>query len=146
RGMSAPAAVAYQPILLRHPGRATPVGLDEYDYSAWRKAREMTPDQVIEEIKQSNLKGRGGAAFPTGAKWSFVPRIDGPKYLAVNADESEPGTFKDRELIETEPHMLVEGILICCHAIGASTAFVYIRGEYQTPADRLEAAIEDARH
>jgi NADH-quinone oxidoreductase subunit F len=143
--MSAPSAVAYEPVLLRYQGRTAPVGLDEYDYSAWRKAREMTPDQVTEEVKQSNLKGRGGAAFPTGAKWSFVPKVDGAKYLAVNADESEPGTFKDREIIETNPHLLVEGILIACYAFGARTAFVYIRGEYQIPADHLEAAITEAR-
>ncbi|MBV8087081.1 MAG: NADH-quinone oxidoreductase subunit NuoF [Chloroflexi bacterium] len=144
--MSAPAPVAYHPVLLRYAGRPAPVGLDEYGgYGAWRKAQELTPEQVTEEVKQSNLKGRGGAAFPTGAKWGFVPKVDGPKYLAVNADESEPGTFKDREIIETNPHLLVEGILIACYAFGAKTAFVYIRGEYHIPADRLEAAIAEAR-
>jgi NADH-quinone oxidoreductase subunit F len=105
----------------------------------------MTPDEVIEEVKAAGLRGRGGAGFPTGAKWSFVPRDPGPKYLAVNADESEPGTFKDREIMETEPHMLLEGIAICCYAIGANTAFIYIRGEYVVAADRLDAAISEAR-
>jgi len=135
----------YQPVLLCHPGRTEPVALDEYEYRAWRKAQEMSPEQVIEEVKGSNLKGRGGAAFPTGLKWSFVPKIEGPKYLCVNADESEPGTFKDRELMEIEPHMLIEGILIACYSFGARTAFVYVRGEYRTAAQRLENAIEEAR-
>jgi NADH-quinone oxidoreductase subunit F len=144
--VSAPAAVAYQPVLLRYQGRSEPVGLEEYGgYAAWRKARDMAPEQVVEEVKNANLKGRGGAAFPTGMKWSFVPKVDGPKYLTVNADESEPGTFKDREIMETCPHMLIEGSLIACYAFGARTAFIYIRGEYGTAADRLEAAIDEAR-
>ncbi len=139
------AVAEYQPILLRHPGRTQPVGLDEYNYTAWKKVRaDMSPEQVVEEVKNSGLRGRGGAGFPTGMKWSFVPKVDGPKYLCVNADESEPGTFKDRELMEIEPHMLIEGILISCYAFGSKDAFVYIRGEYKVAADRLEAAITDA--
>jgi NADH-quinone oxidoreductase subunit F len=142
-------AVDYEPVLLTHPGRTTPVSLREYEdeggYVGWRKALEkMTPDQVVEEVKASGLRGRGGAGFPTGNKWGFIPKSPGAKYVAVNADESEPGTFKDRELIEIEPHRVLEGIALCCYAIGAETAFVYIRGEYVEPADRLEAAIAEA--
>src|SRR5438105_957068 len=104
----------------------------------------MSPDQVIEEVKASGLRGRGGAGFPTGNKWGFIPKAPGAKYVAVNADESEPGTFKDRELMEVEPHRVLEGVALCSYAIGAETAFIYIRGEYVRAADRLEAAIAEA--
>jgi len=142
-------ALNYVPVLLPHPGRTGPVSLDEYraedGYAGWRKAlTTMAPDQVVEEVKASGLRGRGGAGFPTGMKWSFIPKAPGAKYVAVNADESEPGTFKDRELIEIEPHRVLEGVALCCYAIGAETAFIYIRGEYVEPADRLQAAIADA--
>ena len=142
-------ALEYEPVLLTHPGRSAPVSLSEYQaeggYVGWRKALEkMTPDQVVEEVKASGLRGRGGAGFPTGSKWGFIPKTPGAKYVAVNADESEPGTFKDRELIEIEPHRVLEGIALCCYAINAETAFIYIRGEYVEPADRLEAAIAEA--
>jgi NADH-quinone oxidoreductase subunit F len=142
--------VDYQPVLIPNQGRPTPLSLQEYrdkgGYQGLETAlTKMTPDEVIEEVKAAGLRGRGGAGFPTGAKWSFVPRDPGPKYLAVNADESEPGTFKDREIMETEPHMLLEGIAICCYAIAAQTAFIYIRGEYVVAADRLEAAIAESR-
>jgi len=142
-------ALDYKPVLLAHPGRTTPVSLQEYEseggYSAWRKAlTSMTPDQVVEEVKASGLRGRGGAGFPTGNKWGFIPKTAGAKYVAVNADESEPGTFKDRELMEVEPHRVIEGVALCCFAISAETAFIYIRGEYIEAANRLEAAIADA--
>jgi NADH-quinone oxidoreductase subunit F len=142
-------AVEYAPVLLAHPGRTTAVSLKEYQaedgYAAWHKAlTKMTPDEVIEQVKASGLRGRGGAGFPAGNKWSFIPKAPGTKYVAVNADESEPGTFKDRELIEVEPHRVLEGVALCCYAIGAETAFVYIRGEYVEAADRLEAAIAEA--
>ena len=142
-------AVEYAPVLLTHPGRTTPVSLDEYQaedgYAGWRKAvTKMTPDQVVEEVKASGLRGRGGAGFPTGNKWGFIPKAPGAKYVAVNADESEPGTFKDRELMEVEPHRVLEGVALCCYAIGAETAFIYIRGEYVEAANRLEAAIGEA--
>ena len=142
-------AVDYAPVLLTHPGRTTPVSLEEYQaedgYAGWRKAlTSMTPEQVVEEVKAAGLRGRGGAGFPTGTKWSFIPKAPGAKYVAVNADESEPGTFKDRELMEVEPHRVLEGVALCCYAIGAETAFIYIRGEYVCAADRLEAAIADA--
>src|SRR5260370_1510069 len=140
------AALDYAPVLLPHPGRTTPVSLEEYraedGYAGWRKAlTTMTPDEVVEQVKASGLRGRGGAGFPTGAKWGFIPKAPGAKYVAVNADESEPGTFKDRELIEIEPHRVLEGVALCCYAIGAETAIVYIRGEYIEAADRLEPAI-----
>jgi NADH-quinone oxidoreductase subunit F len=142
-------ALNYVPVLLPHPGRTRPVSLAEYcaedGYAGWRKAlTTMTPEQVIEEVKTAGLRGRGGAGFPAGMKWSFIPKAPGAKYVAVNADESEPGSFKDRELIEIEPHRVLEGVALCCYAIGAETAFVYIRGEYVEPADRLEAAIAEA--
>jgi NADH-quinone oxidoreductase subunit F len=142
-------AVDYAPVLLTHPGRTTAVSLKEYQaedgYAGWHKAlTTMTPDEVIEQVKASGLRGRGGAGFPAGNKWSFIPKAPGAKYVAVNADESEPGTFKDRELIEVEPHRVLEGVALCCYAIGAETAFVYIRGEYVEAADRLEAAIAEA--
>ena len=118
----------------------------EGGYRSVEKAlKTMSPDQVTEEVKKSGLRGRGGAGFPTGMKWSFLAKPEGvPRYLVCNADESEPGTFKDRELIEIEPHRVLEGVALCCYAIGAETAFVYIRGEYVQPADRLEAAIAEA--
>jgi NADH-quinone oxidoreductase subunit F len=142
-------AVNYQPVLLTHPGRTTPVSLSEYraedGYAGWQKAlTTMTPDQVVEEVKASGLRGRGGAGFPTGNKWGFIPKAPGAKYVAVNADESEPGTFKDRELMEIEPHRVLEGVALCAYAIGAETAFIYIRGEYVEAANRLEAAIAEA--
>ncbi len=143
------ADVGYKPILIPHPGRATPIELEEYrregGYRGWEKAvREMTPDQVVEEVKASGLRGRGGAGFPAGVKWSFVPKVEGAKYMVCNADESEPGTFKDRDIMEIEPHMLLEGVAIGSYAIAAQDAFIYIRGEYVTAADRLDAAIAAA--
>ena len=139
----------YKPILIPHPGRREPVWLEEYKgeggYQGWEKAvTQMTPKEVVEEVKASGLRGRGGAGFPAGVKWGFVPDIPGPKYMVCNADESEPGTFKDREIMEIEPHMLVEGVAIGSYAIGGEEAFIYIRGEYTVAADRLEQAIEEA--
>lgn len=114
-------------------------------YSALRKALSMAPEAVVEEVKKSNLRGRGGAAFPTGLKWTFMPRqTDRPKFLAVNADESEPGSFKDRQILEFNPHQLIEGILIACYAMGIKTAYIYIRGEYVKWARLLQKAIDDA--
>jgi NADH-quinone oxidoreductase subunit F len=115
-------------------------------YAAARKAlKEMKPDEVIEVVKQSGLRGRGGAGFPTGMKWSFVPKISSePKYVVVNADESEPGTFKDRELMEKNPHQMLEGILLAAYAIGSHKSFIYIRGEFAYIVPILEKAIEEA--
>jgi len=115
-------------------------------YAAWRKVvQSMKPAQLIEEVKASGLRGRGGAGFPTGMKWSFVPRESPkPKYLVCNADESEPGTFKDRLLIERDPHAVVEGTLIAAFAIQSATAFIYIRGEMVFGTKQLERAVEEA--
>ena len=99
-------------------------------YGTLKKLFAMKPDDVIEEVKKSGLRGRGGAGFPTGMKWSFIPKSnDKPKYLCVNADEGEPGTFKDRLILERDPHALIEGIVICCYAVGIKNAYIYIRGE-----------------
>ena len=115
-------------------------------YAAWRKVvQSMKPAQLIEEVKASGLRGRGGAGFPTGMKWSFVPRESPkPKYLVCNADESEPGTFKDRLLIEKDPHAVIEGTLIAAFAIQSATAFIYIRGEMAFGTKQLERAVEEA--
>ena len=101
----------------------------------------MTPEEIIEEVKVSNLRGRGGAGFPTGMKWSFVPRTSPkPKYIVVNADESEPGTCKDRLLMENDPHQLIEGVLIAGLAVDAHTGYIYIRGEYRYLIDIMDKA------
>jgi NADH-quinone oxidoreductase subunit F len=115
-------------------------------YLGARKAlNSMTPEQVIDEVSKSNLRGLGGAGFPTGRKWSFIPKQSPkPRYLVVNADEGEPGTFKDRYILERDPHALIEGILISAYAIGSHKAYVYIRGEYFRPAKRLQRAIDEA--
>ena len=108
-------------------------------------AEKIPPDQVIAEVKKSSLRGRGGAGFPTGLKWSFMPRqFLGHKYLVCNSDEGEPGTFKDRYLLERDPHALVEGVLIAARAVRCATAFVYIRGEYVEPWRRFTAAVREA--
>ncbi|SIO19149.1 NADH-quinone oxidoreductase subunit NuoF [Chitinophaga niabensis] len=116
-------------------------------YAAAEKAlKSMSPDQVTEEVKKSGLRGRGGAGFPTGLKWSFLAKPEGvPRYLVCNADESEPGTFKDRYLMEFIPHLLIEGLLISSFALGAHSTYIYIRGEYAWIPDILEEAINDAR-
>ncbi len=114
-------------------------------YNALRKALNMSPDDVISEVKKSGLRGRGGAAFPTGLKWSFMPKSnDKPKYLCANGDEGEPGTFKDRQIFEFNPHMFIEGSLIAAYAMGVQTIYVYIRGEYKKWIDLLQKAIDDA--
>jgi NADH-quinone oxidoreductase subunit F len=115
-------------------------------YEAARKALfEMTPETITKEVIASNLRGLGGAGFPTGRKWTFVPRDPSqPRYLAVNADEAEPGTFKDRYILEWDPHRLIEGILICCFAVDIHTAYIYIRGEYVRPYEILQAAVDQA--
>ncbi len=116
-------------------------------YQALRKALfEMTPEQIINEIKASNLRGRGGAAFPTGVKWSFIPRAPGkPVYVCCNADESEPGTFANRFQLENDPHGIIEGILIACRAVNAHVGYVYLRGEFAVQKRRLDEALSEAR-
>ncbi len=114
-------------------------------YQALDRALGMEPAAVVEEVKKSNLRGRGGAGFATGLKWTFLPKDVRPRYLTVNADESEPGTFKDRYIIEHDPHLLVEGIALTCWALDIHLAYVYIRGEFAKQARILEAAIAEAR-
>jgi NADH-quinone oxidoreductase subunit F len=115
--------------------------------AAERALRSLTSEALIEEVKASGLRGRGGAGFSTGQKWSFMPKPGGPKptFIACNGDESEPGTFKDRQIIERNPHLLVEGLIITGHAIGARAAYVYLRGEYVTGFRTLVRAVDDAR-
>lgn len=118
-------------------------------YEGLRRALSMTPAALVEEVKKSNLRGRGGAGFPTGLKWSFLPKVEegkdpGMRYLAVNADESEPGTFKDRLLMDFDPHLMLEGIAIACYACRLRKAFIFIRGEYHHQAHVLEEAIKEA--
>ncbi|HWC26743.1 MAG TPA: NADH-quinone oxidoreductase subunit NuoF [Solirubrobacteraceae bacterium] len=115
-------------------------------YESLRTAlTQMTPDEVLDEIIASNIRGRGGAGFPSGKKISFVPKAQVDKYLVCNADESEPGTFKDRELMQKNPHLLIEGIVIGAYASGASRSFIYIRGEYAEQADVIQAALDEAQ-
>lgn len=114
-------------------------------YQAAKKAIGMAPDDVINEVKKSNLRGRGGAGFPTGTKWGFIPKQSAkPKYVVCNADESEPGTFKDRDLMRYTPHLLLEGMMIAGHAIGSAIGYIYIRGEYTREFKLLVAAIDEA--
>jgi NADH-quinone oxidoreductase subunit F len=114
-------------------------------FKAFLKARQMTPEQIVDEVKASALRGRGGAGFPTGLKWSFVPRTSPkPKYIVINADESEPGTCKDRLLMEYDPHQLIEGILIAGLAMDAHKGYLYIRGEYRFIIDLMDKAIAEA--
>jgi NADH-quinone oxidoreductase subunit F len=114
-------------------------------YEALRKALAMTPAEVLHELELSAIRGRGGAGFAMGKKISFLPKGAMDKYLVCNADESEPGTFKDRELLQKSPHMLIEGMLIAAYAGGINRAYIYIRGEYELQAQRLEAALEEAK-
>jgi NADH-quinone oxidoreductase subunit F len=115
-------------------------------YTALAKALGMEPAAITEEVKKANLRGLGGAAFPTGVKWGFIPKgSTAPKYLVVNADEGEPGTFKDRYLLERNPHALIEGMVIAARAIGSHAGFVYIRGEYVNPWRILDGAVKEAR-
>src|SRR5947209_5010349 len=114
-------------------------------YKAFMKAVAMTPDDIIAEVKTSSLRGRGGAGFPTGMKWSFVPRNTGkPVYIVVNADESEPGTCKDRLLMEYDPHQLIEGVMIAALAVGAKAGYIYTRGEFRYVIEILEKAVAEA--
>lgn len=126
--------------------RKIDVYLKNEGYQALEKAlKQMTPDQIIDEVKKSNLRGRGGAGFPAGMKWSFVPKdTTKPKYVLANGDESEPGTSKDRPLLEMDPHQLIEGMVIAGRAVGAHRGYIYIRGEYRYIIDIMDAAIAEA--
>ena len=135
-------------VLSKHFGDREAISLDGWKkrggYTALRKALDMTPADIVNVIKDSGLRGRGGAGFPTGLKWSFMKPGDGkPHYLCCNADESEPGTFKDREIMRWTPHALVEGCAIASYAIGAETCYIYIRGEFTEPIARVEAALKE---
>ena len=137
------------PVLSAHWGDETPWKLASYEstggYEALRKALGMQPDELIQLVKDSGLRGRGGAGFPTGMKWGFIPQDNpNPKYLVVNADESEPGTCKDIPLMMASPHTLVEGVIISSYAIRANTAFIYVRGEVLHVIRRLQAAVAEA--
>jgi NADP-reducing hydrogenase subunit HndC len=142
---------AEQRIVLERAGVIDPDSIEEYvihdGYTALGKAlTEMTPQQVINEIKESNLRGRGGAGFPTGSKWGFVASAQGDqKYVICNADESEPGTFKDRLILEGDPHSIIESMTIAAYAVDASEGYIYIRGEYSLAQTRLVNAIQQAK-
>src|SRR6185437_9314193 len=141
-----------RPLTERMPAHDGAVDLNAYEqaggYQAIRKLlRGIEPKQVTEEIKKAKLRGRGGAGFPTGTKWSFVPlgeEVPNPTYLVCNADEMEPGTFKDRLLMERDPHQLIEGMICAAYAIEADIAFIFLRGEYYLSAERLSQAIGEA--
>ena len=142
----------HEPILLKNMLRLDYSGsLADYEqvggYQAIRKVfGKMAPKDVTQSVMKSGLRGRGGAGFPTGVKWGFLPKdYQGPRYLCCNADESEPGTFKDRQLMERDPHQMLEGMLLACYAIGAEVAYIYIRGEFVLGAAVLERAIAEAR-
>ncbi|MCX7738911.1 MAG: SLBB domain-containing protein [Hydrogenothermaceae bacterium] len=137
-------------LLLRRAKENRTVWIDEYittgGYSALKKAlSKFTPEDIVVLVEESNLRGRGGAGFPTGRKWRFALSNPAPRYLICNADESEPGTFKDRIIMERDPHLLIEGMIVSAYALGASMGFIYIRGEYPTGARILRKAIEESR-
>ncbi|MGE5340058.1 MAG: complex I 51 kDa subunit family protein [Candidatus Omnitrophota bacterium] len=135
---------------LRHAGQIDPFDIDDYiaagGYQGFQKALEVLPETVIEEIMASGLRGRGGGGFPTGLKWQFTRAAEGQtKYVCCNADEGEPGTFKDREIMERDPHAVLEGMMIAAYALGASTAYIYIRAEYGASIRAIRAALASAR-
>lgn len=113
-------------------------------YVELAKALKMQPQAIIDEVKAAGLRGRGGAGFPTGMKWGFLPKNNEPRYLLCNADEGEPGTFKDRMMMERAPHQLIEGMIMSAYAIGSKKSYIYIRGEYKTPIRIVTQALEEA--
>ncbi len=138
-----------EPILLKNMRNPDAYRIDSYigggGYKALEAALKLQPDHIIQTVKDSGLRGRGGAGFPTGLKWSFIPKDPTlQKYLCCNADEGEPGTFKDRAIIDNDPHLLIEGMIISSFAFGASVSYIYIRGEFAFGAQRLEDAIAEA--
>jgi NADH-quinone oxidoreductase subunit F len=138
------------PVLTKRFGTDQPWKIENYErldgYAGLRKALTMAPDDLITLVKDSNLRGRGGAGFPTGMKWQFIPQDDGkPHYVVVNADEGEPGTCRDLPLMMNDPHSMIEGIIIACYAVRAERAFIYIRGEAVHAIRRVTAAVEQAR-
>src|SRR4051812_49038954 len=142
-------AIGCEPLQLKRMhiknGHTLKVYQETGGYESLKKAMNMSADDIINEVKASALRGRGGAGFPTGMKWSFVPRQSPkPKYIVCNADESEPGTFKDRYLLERDPHSLIEGMIIGGYAIGATTGYIYTRGEYKYLIDIMDVALAEA--
>lgn len=139
---------AFEPILLRNLGVEKSTSLKVYEsrggYRAVRKAFKMTPDEVVEEVKKANLRGRGGAGFPAGVKWGFLPKDRMVTLLCVNADESEPPTFSNRVLMENDPHQLIEGTIITAYATRAQIAYIYMRGEFHEQFHILQRAIDEA--
>src|SRR5215472_3900804 len=139
----------FEPVLVRRVGKPDGQSLESYradgGYRALVKAlHEMSPAQVVQVVKDSGLRGRGGAGFPCGLKWTFLPKDHpGPIYLCVNADESEPGTFNNRILMEEDPHQVLEGIMLACYATRATTAYLYIRYEYGRSYRVLQQAIDE---
>ncbi|MEM7029272.1 MAG: NADH-quinone oxidoreductase subunit NuoF [Chloroflexota bacterium] len=136
-------------VLLRHRDIENIESIDVYlaneGYEGLKKAiKEMEPGDVTEAVKAAGLRGRGGAGFPAGLKWSFIPQGIKPVYIAVNADESEPGTFKDREIMSENPHQFIEGVILCAYAVGAETAYIYGRGEFKGPFVKLQKALDEA--
>ena len=135
-------------IISEHFGDADARQFDHYEakggYRGARQAAKMAPAEILEQVKASNLRGRGGAGFPTGMKWSFVPQGSETVYLVVNADESEPGTFKDRHILYWNPHLLIEGIIIAARALGVRNAYIYIRGEMMREYPVLQRAVDQA--
>jgi len=144
-------SAAFEPILTRNIGVPNSEKIDVYlargGYSALRKALKMEPEALIQEVRASGLRGRGGAGFPAGLKWGFMPRGDETKYVCINTDEGEPGTFKDRLIVEHDPHSIIEGAIIAAYAVNAHRTFVYIRGEFFLGVKRWIKAIDEAyRH
>lgn len=143
-------AIGCEPLQLKlmhvKDGHTLKVYQEHGGYESLKKAMDMSQDDIINEVKVSALRGRGGAGFPTGMKWGFVPRQSPkPKYIVCNADESEPGTFKDRYLLERDPHALIEGMLIAAFALGSECCYIYYRGEYRYLIDIMDKAIEEAK-
>jgi NADH-quinone oxidoreductase subunit F len=143
-------AIGCEPLSLKRvfikDGHTLKVYRETGGYKSLEKALGMTPDAIIQEVKDSALRGRGGAGFPTGMKWSFVPK-DSPKqkYIVCNADESEPGSFKDRYLMQYDPHSMIEGMIIAAYTLGSQTGYVYTRGEYKYLIDIMDVALAEAR-
>jgi len=138
----------FEPVLLRNRGIENSTSLSVYEsrggYRAARKALKMTPAEIIEEVKKANLRGRGGAGFPAGVKWGFLPKDRTRTLLCVNADESEPPTFCNRVLMETDPHQLIEGTIIAAYATQSQIAYIYLRVEFHEQFHILQKAVDEA--
>ena len=145
-----PRGVYEEKIILEHCGFIDPGDIDHYiareGYAALAKALRMRPEEIIREMKDSMLRGRGGAGFPTGVKWETCRMAEGgPKYVICNGDEGDPGAFMDRNILESNPHQVIEGMIICAYAVGASRGYLYIRAEYPQAIMQVKKAIQQAR-